>query len=107
MPLSHHLFWTHLADDLIACGRIDDAGQVLTKAVAHRSDSALMNRLGEVYLIQGKLDDADRCFQKAIARDPGNASPHVNLSQVARRRHQSDRALTYANQAAQLAPAGP
>ncbi len=104
MPLSHHLFWTQFADDLIAGGRIDDAGRVLSKAVEHSSDSALMNRLGEVFLVQRKLDDAERCFQKAIERDPGNVNPHVNLSQIALQRRHSDRALTYANQAAQLAP---
>ena len=34
MPLPRRLFWSHFADDLIASGRIEDAGKYLSKAVA-------------------------------------------------------------------------
>jgi tetratricopeptide (TPR) repeat protein len=104
MPLSHRFFWTHLAEDLIASGRIDDAARVLIKAVAVGSDAELMNRLGEVYLLQGQLDDAERCFRQAVEWDPGHSKSYLNLSKVALTHHQSERALAYLNQAAQLAP---
>jgi tetratricopeptide (TPR) repeat protein len=104
MPLPRRLFWTHLAEDLIASGRIDDASAVLSKAVANSPDADLMSRLGHIYLLQGKLQDAERCFQQAMEWDPSDYHPHLSLSQIALQRDQHEEALRYLNQANQLAP---
>jgi tetratricopeptide (TPR) repeat protein len=104
MPLSRRLFWSHLADDLIASGRIDDASRELIKALANAPDAALMNRLGRIYFLQGALDDAERCFRQAAEFDPSDYNPRLDLSKLALQRHQGDEALKYLNEARLLAP---
>ena len=76
MPPPHALFWTELADDLIAVGRIEDASRYLTTAVSKTSDPSLLNRLGTTYFLRGALDDAERCFRRAAELAPND---HVAL----------------------------
>jgi tetratricopeptide (TPR) repeat protein len=104
MPLSRRLFWSHFADDLIAIHRIDDAGRVLTKAVAHGPDADLINRLGRVYLLQGRFEDAERYFRQAAEWSPSDYNSYLNLFDVALRCHRREEALKYLNQARLLAP---
>ena len=104
MPLSHRLFWTYLAEDLVATGRLDDARRILSSAVADRPDADLMNRLGKVYLLKSEFEEAERCFRQAAARDPIDYNSYLNLSKLASKRHQRDAALKYLNQARRLAP---
>ena len=56
MPLPRRLFWSHLSDDLVRSGRIDDASALLINAVASTPDADLMNRLGQIYFLQGKFE---------------------------------------------------
>jgi len=104
MPLSPRLFWSHLADDLLECGRIQDAGRELSRALAKGADADLMNRLGRVYFLQGSLDDAERCFQQAAEWAPSDCGPHVNLAKLALQRQDRERALKHLSQARVLAP---
>ena len=104
MPLSHRLFWSHLTEDLIASGRIDDAGRTLIKAIAQDPDADFMNRLGQVYLLRGALEDAERCFRQAAGSAPYDYRSYLNLSRLALERHHPDEALKYLNQAKVLAP---
>ena len=104
MPLSHGLLWSHLADDLIASGRIDDAGRILIEAVARGPDARLMNRLGQVHLLRRAFEDAERCFRQAAVWDKSDWSPYLQLSKLALERHQREKALEYLNQARLLAP---
>jgi tetratricopeptide (TPR) repeat protein len=104
MPLSRRLFWSHLADDLVACGRGDDASGVLTRALAREPDAELMSRLGEIYFLQGRLEDAERSFRQAVEWGPRQSNPYLSLSRIALQRHQNDEALGYLNQARLLAP---
>ena len=53
MPLARDLFWTHLADDLVSSGRIDDARRILAKALSNTPDPTLWNRLGQIHFLQG------------------------------------------------------
>ena len=99
MQLPRRLFWSHLADDLIASGRIDDAIRYLTKALAGVPDADLMNRLGQAYLLQGALADAERCFVQAAEWAPGDFTPQLNLAKLALQRHQQEEALKHLNQA--------
>jgi tetratricopeptide (TPR) repeat protein len=104
MPLPRGLFWNHLSEDLISSGRIDDAAAVLTKALATTSDADLMNRLGQIFFLQGKMEDAERCFRQAIEWEPGNFNHYLSLSKVAIQRRRYEEALGYLDQAKQLAP---
>jgi tetratricopeptide (TPR) repeat protein len=104
MPLPRHLFWNHLTEDLISSGRMDDAINVLTKALTNTHDADLMNRLGQTYFLQGRTEDAERCFRQALEWEPGNFQPYVGLSRIALQRQEREEALRYLIQAKQLAP---
>jgi tetratricopeptide (TPR) repeat protein len=104
MPLSYRLFWTHFADDLLACGRVDDAAQRLKRALALSADAALVSRLGRIYFLQGALRDAEVCFQQATAWDPTDHGPHLDLSKVALQRHHLHEALNHLLRANAISP---
>jgi tetratricopeptide (TPR) repeat protein len=104
MPLSRRLFWSHLADDLIECGQIDEAGRRLTKVLREDSDPELMNRLGRVYFLQGSLDDAERCFRTAAEWGPTAFDPHLNLAKLAMQRKDPEAALVHLNEARLRSP---
>ena len=104
MPLPRRLFWSQFADDLIASGRIKEAGTYLSKAVAGTSDFALMDKLGAVYLLQGEFDDAERCYQQAAEWAPTEYAPHLFLARLAQQRRRPEEALVHLNRAQMLAP---
>ena len=104
MPLPRRLFWSHLADDLVASGRIDDAARALNKALANAHDAELMNLLGRIYFLQGASADAKRCFEQAAEWDPNDYNPRLNLSLLALQRHDRQEAIKHLNQARILAP---
>ena len=104
MPLSRQLFWSHLADDLIECGRIEEAGRRLTVVLRDNSDPELMNRLGRVYFLQGSLEDAERCYRLAADWGPSDFDPHLSLAKLALQRKDREAALEHLNQARLRAP---
>ena len=104
MPLSRNLFWSHFTDDLIGCGRIADAREALRKYVLKHADADLLNRLGQVYLLEGSLDDAERSFLQAVELDGNEYGPHLSLAKLALQRHDPKLALTNLKQARLLAP---
>jgi tetratricopeptide (TPR) repeat protein len=104
MPLAHRLFWSHLAEDLVASGRIDDAGRYLTKALADAPDAHLMNRLGRAYFLQGELDLAEHYFRQAMECDPTDYAAYLNLGELALQRHQPEEAQKHLNSARSLVP---
>jgi tetratricopeptide (TPR) repeat protein len=104
MPLSHRVFWGYLADDLIGIGRIDQARRHLTRVLEKESDPELMNTLGHTYFLQGELDDAERCFLKAVEWDQSYYAPYMNLAKLALQRRNHQVALHHLDQARVLAP---
>jgi tetratricopeptide (TPR) repeat protein len=104
MPLDHTLFWSHLADDLIGSGRIEEARSHLLKAVAKTPAPELLSRLGQTYFLQGSLDDAERWFREAAELAPADWVPHMNLAKVAIQRRNHEEALRQLSQARELAP---
>ncbi len=104
MPLARSLFWSHLVDDLIASGRMEDADRSLTQALENASDASLMNRLGMIYFLRGELDDAERSFRRAAEWDPSSFDPPMNLAKVALQRGRPHEALEQLNRAKLLAP---
>lgn len=55
-------------------------------APAAESGERATNTLGELYLAQGHLDDAERVFRAVLARRPEDAAAHAGLAEAARRR---------------------
>ncbi len=104
MPLSRGLFWSHLADDLISCGRFDEAGRYLSQALVGNPDPALINKLGHVYFLQGSFNEAERCFRQAVDLDPSAYAPRLELAKLVLQRQDRDEALKYLNRARLLAP---
>lgn len=104
MPLSRSLFWSHLADDLIECGRIEEAGRRLTAALREDSDPELMNRLGHVHFLQGSFEDARRCFEQAAEWGPSSFDPHLSLAKLALQRNDREGALFHLTEARLRAP---
>lgn len=104
MPASRPLFWRQLTEDLVECGRIEDAARYLTRAMAMAPDPDLTARLGQTYFLRGNLDEAVRCYRQAAEADPTAASPHVGLARVALQRGRPAKALPELEQARMLAP---
>jgi tetratricopeptide (TPR) repeat protein len=95
MPLPRMNFWSHLAEDLIKCGRNEDAGKYLTKVLAETPDASLLNTLGRAYLLQGMLDEAEHCYQQAAEWEPNNYIPHYNLGKIELQRHRPEQAVKH------------
>ena len=104
MPASRGLFWNHLARDLIDCGRIEDAGRLLVKAMTDGADSNLTVILGDTYFLRGEMDEAERYYQQAAGLGPSNYVPHLNLAKVAVQSRRREDALKHLNRARMLAP---
>lgn len=104
MPASRKLFWIQLTDDLIECGRVEDAGRRLQQALAAGPDAELLDRLGYTWFLRGDLDEAERCYREAADSDPTLYAPHLSLAKLALQRRRQDEALAELNQARQLAP---
>jgi tetratricopeptide (TPR) repeat protein len=105
IPLPRRLFWMQFTDDLIGSGRIADARDRLRTYLATTQDAELMDRLGRIYLLlEGSLDDAQRCFMQATEWDPNEFAPHLDLAKLALQRHDPELALKHLSQANLLAP---
>jgi tetratricopeptide (TPR) repeat protein len=104
VPPPHALFWTELADDLIAVGRIEDASRYLSMAVSKTSDASLLNLLGTTYFLRGAFDDAEPCFRRAAELAPNDHVAFLNLAKLAISRHDPGDALAQLNRARALSP---
>ncbi len=98
------LFWTQLNNDLIECGRIEDAGRHLERALAEDRDADLMDLLGNTYFLRGRLEEAERCYRQAAQWDPAFYRPHLDLAKLYLQLGRRDEALRELNQARALAP---
>lgn len=61
--------------------------------------------LGNIYLAQGKLDEAADCYRKTIEVEPGHAQALINLGNVSRERLDIAAAGAFYRQAAEADPA--
>ena len=75
MPLPRGLFWSQLAEDLLACGRFEETARYLTKALEAGPDARLSDLLGRAYFLQGKLDEAERRLPRGGGCDPRGLCP--------------------------------
>ncbi len=101
---SRKLFWTQLSRDLVDCGRIEDAGRHIERALADGQDADLMDELGFIYFLRGDLEEARRCYRQAIEWDPSFYRPHLNLAKLDIQLRRREDALRELNQARALAP---
>jgi tetratricopeptide (TPR) repeat protein len=104
MPLPRSLFWSNLADDLIKLGRLDDAKDHLTRALASKPDAHLMNTLGRAYHLGGFFDEAAQCFRQVAEWEPNSYLPWLNLGKVELQRHQFEAARTHLETALKFMP---
>jgi len=66
-------------------GEYEQAERILKKALKeHPQEARLWNNVGNLYAIQGNLEDAKAAYRKAILYGNGSAAPHYNLSQLLR-----------------------
>ena len=73
----------NLAMSLGAHGRLDEAEQVLRKALSRQPRSgALTQALAQSFLARDRFDEAQAAFEDAVRLDPSNPSIHRDLSQL-------------------------
>jgi tetratricopeptide (TPR) repeat protein len=106
MPASRKFFWLELGTDLIQCGRIEDAGRYLERAVSTNPSPDLINLIGYTYFLRGNLDEAERRYHQAAETDPSLYGPHLALAKLALQRRRYDEALRELDEARRLAPRG-
>jgi tetratricopeptide (TPR) repeat protein len=104
MPLPRLVFWNYFADDLIKVGRLEDATRYLSKVVTETPNTELLNMLGQAYVLQGMLDEAERCYHEAINWEPDNYLAHARLGEIELQRQRPQEALKHLETAHNLAP---
>lgn len=104
MPLPRKLFWGHLAYDLLAIGRPEDVRRYMTKVLENDPDAYLMNALGRSYYLEGDLDEAERCFRRAVELDPKDFAAHLSLGKIQLHRKDREEAMKELQLAMELGP---
>jgi tetratricopeptide (TPR) repeat protein len=104
MPASRKFFWEQLANDLIECGRIEDAGRFLERALAAGPNAEVIRLIGYTEFLRGNLDEAARRYRQAADVDPSAYGPHLALAKLALQQRRHDEALRHLDRASRLAP---
>src|SRR5579875_4155489 len=90
-------------EDAIAAGRLDDALAHCQQILAQFPGSLEANRLlGEVYLAQGRLEEAQQSFDWVLMNDPENVVAYCNRALVCQKMSDVDTALDCYQQAYEL-----
>src|SRR5579875_1169976 len=90
-------------EDAIATGRLDDALAHCQQILAQFPGSLEANRLlGEVYLAQGRLEEAQQSFDWVLMNDPENVVAYCNRALVCQKMSDVDTALDCYQQAYEL-----
>jgi tetratricopeptide (TPR) repeat protein len=103
-PLQPSLFWSQFAEDLLSAGRSADAIRYLTQETAARNDAGLMDLLGQAYLREGSVDEAQRCWRQSLAWDPNDHTAWLNLGRIELQRDRPQEAIRLLTQAVKLKP---
>jgi tetratricopeptide (TPR) repeat protein len=67
-------------------------------------DPAVLNDLGNLLRLAGRLPEAEEAYQRAIALDPGRVPAHFNLALLLQQRGARDEALAEFQRVVELAP---
>ena len=90
-------------EDAISSGRIHVALDNCQNILTHFPESLEAQRLlGEVYLAQGKLEDAQHTFDWVLTNDPENVMAYCNRALISERMSDYDTALDCYQQAYEL-----
>lgn len=97
--------WTELGNLHFKAGKLSDADQDYTKALALKPDyvPALLNS-GKLYLNQKTLDRAVAALEKAVAAAPLSADANHFLGEAYLQSKLGSKAVVYLNKAIELAP---
>lgn len=71
------------------------------------SEPAVAERLGQLALLRGRLEVAERLFARALEIDPGLARAHSGMGDVIKARHRWEDARPYFERAVELDPEDP
>ncbi|MCK5377682.1 MAG: sulfatase-like hydrolase/transferase, partial [Acidobacteria bacterium] len=94
-----------LADIYEKAGRIDDAAGVLAEICEQpEPPPALVNRLGELRVLQGREADARALFERAIAGNAEMAKPYYNLAVITEESGDFNQAVRLYESAIERAP---
>ncbi|HET7641037.1 MAG TPA: DUF6584 family protein, partial [Ktedonobacteraceae bacterium] len=90
-------------EDAISSGRIDDAMANCQQILSHFPDALEAQRLlGEVYLAQGQLEEAQQTFDWILVNDPENVIAYCDRALTSERQSDIDTALDCYQQAYEL-----
>jgi tetratricopeptide (TPR) repeat protein len=93
---------------LVRQGRIREAEEDFTRAIAIKSDYAeAHNELGLILAGQQKMAEALASFARARRADPSCVETYLNLGFLEQRRGNLERAMAHYDEAARLQPQGP
>lgn len=96
------------AELVLARGQSSQAVKLLEEILRDRDElKRPRTMLGECYLIEGKLDQAERAFREVVSDDPGYAPAVVGLAQVTERLGKLDEHERWIERAYRLVPANP
>ncbi len=109
MPLEpQQMFWGYLSQNLITLGRSAEARQHLERALnEHPRDAGLMDLMARTYELEGRIEEARRCWQEASRWDPNQPSPWLNLGQLALADRDYSEAISLLERASRCAPNAP
>ncbi len=85
-------------------GALSDAARSLESASAHSTEAAILSLLGQVYLLQDRLDEARATLEKAVAGNPRDLGGHYNLGRLMRLQGEAEPALVELERALALEP---
>jgi tetratricopeptide (TPR) repeat protein len=90
-------------EDAISAGRIDEALEGCQRILRQYPESLEVQRLlGEVYLAQGHLDEAQQAFDWVLTNDPENVIAYCDRALISERRSDFETALDCYQQAYEL-----
>src|SRR5216684_8463119 len=90
-------------EDAISSGRIDDAMANCQHILSHYPDALEIQRLlGEVYLAQGRLEEAQQTFDWILVNDPENVIAYCDRALICEHLSDIDTALDCYQQAYEL-----
>src|SRR2546427_3136190 len=90
-------------EDTISSGRIDDAMAKCQQILTFFPDSLEAQRLlGEIYLAQGQLEEAQQTFDWILVSDPENVVVYCDRALISERKSDIDTALDCYQQAYEL-----
>ncbi len=93
---------------LILQGKIDEAAQYFSHALAVRGDYVpALNGLGQILANQQKAKQAAVCFRHALRADPGDVETYINLGFLEQNQGNVKQAAVYYQRAARLQPQSP